>query len=176
MNHQDHVNLIKKAITKGGGIWADLGSGDGAFTLALADILKETGEIYSIDIDPLRLDKQANAFRKQFPNAHVHFIQSDFTQHLKIPKLNGVIMANSLHFIDDKEYFLRRLKTNLTNDAVVILVEYNVDNGNPWVPYPLSFKTYQELMITCGYTKPQLLMTIPSQFLKEIYSAVSHFI
>ena len=51
MNHQDHVNLIKAGITPTDGIWADLGSGTGAFTLALAELLEQDGTIYSVDKD-----------------------------------------------------------------------------------------------------------------------------
>ena len=45
MNHQDHVNLLRGGVLSTGVIWADLGSGTGAFTLALADLLGGTGEI-----------------------------------------------------------------------------------------------------------------------------------
>jgi len=37
MQHQDHVQLIHAGIPAQGGVRADLGSGSGAFTLALAD-------------------------------------------------------------------------------------------------------------------------------------------
>ncbi len=51
MIHEDHVNLLRKGILEPGGVWADLGSGAGAFTLALADLIGSTGEIYSVDKD-----------------------------------------------------------------------------------------------------------------------------
>ena len=35
MNHRDHVNLLRRGVPEPGGVWADLGSGAGAFTLAL---------------------------------------------------------------------------------------------------------------------------------------------
>ena len=37
MDHTDHVNLIRAGVSTGG-VWADFGSGGGAFTLALADV------------------------------------------------------------------------------------------------------------------------------------------
>lgn len=39
MNHADHVKLLRDGIHAPGGIWAYFGSGHGAFTLALADLL-----------------------------------------------------------------------------------------------------------------------------------------
>ena len=61
MVHRDHVSLIEKSIKKGG-IWADFGSGEGAFTLALRDVAGEDVEIYSIDADSHALQKQKNYF------------------------------------------------------------------------------------------------------------------
>ena len=42
MDHNDHVLLLAKGIPTQGGVWADLGSGAGAFTLALADVFQLT--------------------------------------------------------------------------------------------------------------------------------------
>ncbi len=51
MNHADHVRLLRGGVPAPGGVWADFGSGEGAFTLALADLLGTSGEIYSVDQD-----------------------------------------------------------------------------------------------------------------------------
>jgi hypothetical protein len=55
----------------------------------------------------------------------------------------------------------------------LILVEYNADRGNPWVPYPLSYPTWEELAYRNGFTEVQFLESVPSSFLKEIYSALA---
>ena len=48
-----------------GGTWADFGSGTGAFTLALADLIGPQGSIYSVDKDrgSLREQRCACSFR-----------------------------------------------------------------------------------------------------------------
>jgi len=38
VNHSDLVGLLEDAITERGGRWAELGAGEGNFTLALADL------------------------------------------------------------------------------------------------------------------------------------------
>jgi len=38
MKHTEHVNLLRRGIPAPGGVWADFGSGTGAFTLALAEL------------------------------------------------------------------------------------------------------------------------------------------
>ncbi len=46
MNHDDHVALLRGGIAQPGGVWADFGSGTGAFTLALAELIGPTGVIH----------------------------------------------------------------------------------------------------------------------------------
>ncbi len=81
-------------------------------------------------------------------------------------------MANSLHFFKDKEKVLRHLRKYLKINGFLLLVEYNVDSGNLWVPYPLRFETFRELAPRAGFSEPKLLAKQPSRFLREFYSAV----
>lgn len=198
MNHQDHVSLIRPGIPTPGGVWADFGSGTGAFTLALRDIVGAEAEIFSIDKDRNALQEQGREFTRRFgatrgENPHLHFIQSDLMR-LKaqqdVPPLDGIIMANVLHYFPDasraphlltklrdvpiKVQVLTHLRTFLKPNGGLILIEYNVDVGNMWVPYPLSYSTYQQLAPRAGFTTPRLLATIPSRFLNEFYSASSN--
>jgi ubiquinone/menaquinone biosynthesis C-methylase UbiE len=173
MNHQDHVNLLSKGIPSPGGIWADLGSGSGAFTLALAELVGPDGEIYSVDRDRAGLQEQERALKALFPKVAVHLLAADFTQPLILPALDGIIMSNSLHFQKHKEPVLERIKNYLRPGGHFILVEYNVDRGNIWVPYPLSYPTWEALAKRAGFAHTRLLATVPSRFLNEIFSADS---
>jgi hypothetical protein len=42
-----------------------------------------------------------------------------------------------------------------------------------WVPYPLSYATWEELAQQSGFSSTRLLATVPSRFFREIYSAAS---
>ncbi len=52
-------------------------------------------------------------------------------------------------------------------------MEYNIDQGNFAVPYPVPYGAWEKLAQAVGFAHTQLLMTRPSRFLHEIYSAVS---
>jgi SAM-dependent methyltransferase len=175
MDHTDHVNLIRGGLAQPNGIWADLGSGGGAFTLALADLLSAStsAQIYSIDRDASALDQQLSAMRQRFPNQTVTYLNADFTRKLDLPPLDGLIMANSLHFVRHKEPVLEFVRGYLKPGGHLILVEYNVDRGNTWVPYPMSFETWRELANKNSFKNTRLLHVRPSRFLNEIYSALS---
>lgn len=174
MNHQDHVLLIQNGIKQKGGVWADLGSGEGAFTLALRDLGGESMGIYSVDKDAYSLERQKANFAAMFPQSNTHFITSDFTKELHLPKLDGIIMANAIHYVKNKEEFLQKISTYLKQHGLFVLVEYNASFGNSWVPYPLPFDAFASLAEKTGFEKPMLLETIPSRFLNEIYSAVTY--
>lgn len=173
MQHADHVALIEPGIAVRGGIWADFGSGSGAFTLALADLLGPGARIYSIDRDRRGLQRQRSDCSRLFLATTLHLIVADFTRPLDLPPLDGVVMANSLHFQRDKDVVLRQILGYLKPGGRLILVEYNADRGNHWVPYPLSFPIWEALAERSGFASTRLLATRPSRFLGEIYSAVS---
>ncbi len=173
MNHHDHIYLLRKGISSPGGTWADLGSGGVAFTLALADLIGPTGQIYSVDKDRHALNRQESAMRSRFPSISVSYLIADFTRKLDLPPLDGLVMANSLHFIRHKDPTLQLIRSYLKPHGRLLIVEYNADRGNMWVPYPFSYGTWEKLAKQNGFASAQLLATVPSSFFGEMYSAMS---
>jgi ubiquinone/menaquinone biosynthesis C-methylase UbiE len=175
MDHNDHVDLLRPADLAQGGFWADLGAGSGAFTLALRELVGLNADIYAVDKDRSGFDKLERSHRASFGTSQsLHLISADFTGKLFLPPLDGVVMANSLHFFRDKEKVLKHVRSFLKLTGVLLIVEYNVGSGNPWVPHPFTFETYRTLATRAGFSEPRLLATHPSRFLKEFYSAVTY--
>jgi len=171
VDHQDHVGLIRDGVAPG--LWADLGSGGGAFTLALADLLGPGGRIVSVDRDGGALRRQREAMRGAFPAAAVEYRQADFTRPLDLPELDGIVMANSLHFVRRKEPVLAAVRGWLAPGGRLVLVEYDADRGNPWVPHPLSYRTWERVAGENGFAETHLLARRPSSHLNAMYSALS---
>ena len=175
MDHKDHVNLLQAANLDQGGTWADFGAGSGAFTLALREIIGPDATIYAVDKDKSSLRTLQNSHHARFNTTrNLILLPNDFSRPLEIPPLDGVVMANSLHYFRDKEKILRPVHGCLKPNGVFLLIEYNVDSGNLWVPHPLSFETFQALAPRAGFSEPRLLAKHPSRFLKEFYSAVAY--
>jgi ubiquinone/menaquinone biosynthesis C-methylase UbiE len=174
VNHADHVALLAAGVTHGeGGTWADLGAGTGAFTLALADLIGPHGVIHAIDRDRAALAELRSAFVSAVPQAELRVRVADFTRRLDLSDLDGVVMANSLHFVEEKGAVLALIRGYLKRGGRLLLVEYDSDRGNAWVPHPLSFETWRDLAAEAGFVETRKLATVPSRFLRQIYSALS---
>lgn len=85
-----------------------MGCGTGTFTEALATILPAHSKITGVDKNNQQLPPQMGN------QVSIKFIEADFeTEALEVAGLDGILMANSLHFIRDKESLIRRLETIL---------------------------------------------------------------
>ena len=174
MNHSDLVALIEDGVQRDGRRWADLGAGEGAFTLALAELLGGGAHITAVDRDRGSMRGLAAEMGKRFPSVGLEVVVADFTRRLELSGLNGVLMANSLHFVRDKGPVLESVREMLLPGGCLIIVEYGADRGNPWVPHPFSYPSWERLAATAGYEGTRLLRTIPSRFLGTLYSSATN--
>ena len=176
MNHDDHVALLRPGVpVVEEAIWADVGAGDGAFTLALAELLGPGATLHTIDRDRAALARGAAEVARRFPGVTVTPQAADFARSLDLPPLDGLVIANALHFVSDgdKTAVVRRLATYLKPGGRFLLVEYNVDRGNTWVPHPLAYDNWAALAARAGLSRVALIGRRPSRFLHEIYSATA---
>ena len=132
-----------------------------------------TPQIHSIDRDAAALKQQRTAISARFPATHVTYHNADFTRPLDLPPLDGALMANSLHFVKAKPSVLHLIHDYLKPGGRLIVVEYNTDRGNTWVPYPFSFGTWTKIAAANGFVETRQLFVRSSRFLGEIYSALS---
>jgi ubiquinone/menaquinone biosynthesis C-methylase UbiE len=150
--------------------WADLGAGSGVFTNALATLLAEGSTIYAVDQNGAALDQiKTNANQASIVKVKKNFI----TDVLGVPLLNGILMANSLHYVKAKDEFVVKLKKILKLEGQLIIVEYDTLSSNQWVPYPIDFVSLTKLMKAAGFSSVEKLAEHPSQFRQgNIYSAL----
>lgn len=182
MDRDDAIALIEGAVrdtasdtTATGAVWADLGAGAGTFTMALASLLGPGGTVYAIDRDARALRSlEQRAAREARGSAAVRTIVGDFTAPLAVPPLDGIVMANALHFIAYAQHaaVLRRLASAVRDDGSIVIVEYDRRGPNPWVPYPIALAAVPDLARAAGLGEPRLLATRPSAFSGSIYSVV----
>lgn len=176
MDHADHVALIRGALDGAGPRWLELGAGSGAFTLALLDVIGDAAQVVAIDRDAGALRKLEEAVASRFRARAVRTTVADFTRPLPVEpaSFDGVLMANSLHFVRDKAPVLRAAIDALRPGGRFLIVEYGSDRGNPWVPWPMSYPKWAELAAQVGLLATRRVGEVPSRFLGSMYAAVSH--
>lgn len=147
--------------------WADLGCGSGVFTEALADMLPAKSTIIAIDKTHQRL--AANMGN----DVSVSFQKADFLEDdLRLPELDGILMANALHFVPDKEALIRQLEKHLAQPKNWLIVEYDHRQPSRWVPYPIGFVSLKKMFEKIGYTKTEKIGEQASMYGGEIYAAI----
>jgi ubiquinone/menaquinone biosynthesis C-methylase UbiE len=149
--------------------WADLGAGEGLFSRALASLLPDGSQVIAVDNDARALSKIPD----DIGQVKLQKITTDFiTRDLNLDSLNGLLMANSLHFVKDKSALLLKLKQKIMNGRFVV-IEYERDDSNPWVPYPLNYDGLFALATSVGFQQVVKLATAPSQYHQGgMYSAL----
>jgi SAM-dependent methyltransferase len=172
VDHHDHVGLLRGAVEPGG-TWLDAGAGTGAFTLALADLLGDGGRIVAVDRDRGALRANEAEVRRAFPGVAIDAVVADFTGPLELPVLDGIVAANSLHYVrpERQAAVIEALVGHLRPGGRFVVVEYDADHGNHWVPHPFSAVRWPALAAAAGLMDPRMLGRVPSRFLGAIYSA-----
>jgi len=149
--------------------WADLGCGTGLFTEALAHFLPAASTIYGLDLHPALHHDRVN-------DVSLIPVHSDFINiPLPLDNLDGILMANSLHYVKDKPQLLQQLKTHLRPHSPLLIVEYDTDRPvATWVPWPISYTNLQPLLAEAGWPHIQKLGERPSAYGRSnIYAALA---
>lgn len=141
-------------------LWADLGCGTGLFTYALAALLTNPARIYAIDKKPVSLQKQTAPDQVTIVEQQLDFVNTA----LNLPVLDGILMANSLHFVSDKTTLIHQLSRSLKDDGGFLIVEYDTDIPNPWVPYPVSYDSLTKLFRATGFSDVTWINERPSLY------------
>jgi ubiquinone/menaquinone biosynthesis C-methylase UbiE len=172
VNHENAVSLIKHGIGAPGETWADLGAGGGTFSLALSDLLGPRGRIIAVDRDLHALRRIGTPPASWAPIRTYH---AAFTQPLKFTNLDGLLLANALHFVARQEKVLRQLSGYLRPGGRVLFLEYDTEQVSPWNPYPLPLGRLQQLAVAAGLDVPYEVHRRLSIFGgREFYAAVAY--
>ena len=170
MDECDAVELIKTAVLGHGNLWADIGAGSGTFTRSLRSLLGLNSRIYAVDRDPAVLSELRTIGDGVIP------VQADFSAPFALPgnpSLDGMLLANALHFVRNPVEVLERLVGLLRPGARVVIVEYDRRAANPWVPYPIRSERWASVSTTAGLTNPSITARTPSQYAGELYVGVA---
>ena len=176
MDVNNAAELIRNAVGTSTGVWADLGAGTGTVTRALARLLDAGSTIYAVDEDV----KAVAALRGSAATIPTRIIpvRADFTRSLEFPGLgaqllDGMLFANSLHFVPNNERVLMQLARRVRIGGRVIVVEYDRRAPSRWVPYPIDASHWPRLAASAGLTDAAVTATRPSTYAGVLYAGVA---
>jgi ubiquinone/menaquinone biosynthesis C-methylase UbiE len=168
------TRLIEGTIDGSGGVWADLGCGEGTFTLALRQLLGTSSLIYAVDQEATSLSALR---RRAGGTTGMILVTADFTQPLDLPgldgTLDGILLANSLHFVEEPERVLALWTARLRSAGRAVFVEYDRRSSSRWVPYPISPERLEKIAAAAGLSTPAVIASHPSEFTGTLYAAVA---
>lgn len=174
LDTRDAVELIRGAMPRPGGDWADLGCGDGGFTRALVELLGGDARIYALD-----RDARAVASLARWGKTHAPYlvpIVADLADPFELPGLGdqglaGILIANALHYVGDMDSVLARLAGRLRPGGHMVIVEYEQEDATRWVPYPVPARRLPALATAAGLSPFVVTATRPSAFGGFLYAA-----
>ena len=174
------VELIRDAVGDGAGVWADLGAGTGTFTQALTKVLAAGSTVYAVDEDARAVRALRELSSAKANSVRVIALKADFTQPLDLHgegqgegQLDGILLANALHFVRDAEGALSRLVQHLRPGGRVVVVEYDRREASQWVPFPIPAARWPELAASAGLAEPRITATRPSSYAGILYTGVA---
>lgn len=162
-------DLLPQCDLKPAACWADLGCGRGIFSGALAHLLGPAGLVLALDIDARKLLTLNRDAAESTWQPQIHAVRADLRQPLPVHAVDGLLLANVLHFFSeaDKALLLQKLPDHLAHGGSAVIVEYNSGRGNAAVPYPLTAPGWRRLLGRAGW-RSELRGRTDSSFMGEM--------
>lgn len=177
MQTEDAAALIRSAVEGHEGLWFDVGAGRGTFTKALVQILGPESRVVAIDRDPdavNELRQWVAETGKPVEVVDADFMAPGFAIGSSGPlQVDGLLFANSLHFVKDAGALLDKFTGMLRPGGRVVLVEYDRRGASRWVPHPISIASLADLAQAAGLLKFRVVESRPSNYEGLIYCAVA---
>jgi SAM-dependent methyltransferase len=130
--------------------------------------------VYAVDREARAVEALRRLSAQDLSN--VTPVRADFTHAFSLPHdkpLDGILLANSLHFVRNAEAVLADLALLLRRGGRVVLVEYDARSASPWVPYPIPVSRLPALASAAGLSKPIITATRPSVYTGTLYVAAA---
>jgi ubiquinone/menaquinone biosynthesis C-methylase UbiE len=129
--------VVKKLAIDHGSRVADLGSGNGYFTLRLAVATGPEGTVYAVDLANQRLDEiRATAKARSLGNIET-ILASEDDPRLTRP-VDLIFMCNTYHHLPMRIAYLSKLKRHLLPNGRIAIVEID---RTPWYYFLAAHRT-----------------------------------
>ncbi len=159
---------VKKGMTI-----ADVGAGEGYFTLRLARKVGYEGKVYANDINESFLEKIRNSCKKEGFNNVITILGNSDDPLLPEGKIDMVLMVNVMHLLENPSTFIKNIRPSLKPEGCLIIVQwddkkieyekdenFNIENYQPWTISKLLSTIYES-----GFSVFQIENFLPMQYI-----------
>jgi ubiquinone/menaquinone biosynthesis C-methylase UbiE len=147
---------------------ADLGAGTGYFSRYLSAAVGEGGTVFAVDTEPnLIVHLRERAEREQAPNV-VPILASADNPRLPAGMVDLVLIVDTVHHIDDRVDYVRRLRRVLKSGGRVVVIDFKKDADIPVGPpaaHRLARSQVVEEFQSAGYQLIASPQVLPYQYL-----------
>lgn len=174
MNLAERRTLLAAAAPRPGEGWGDIGCGDGAFTLPLIEAIGADGTLVAVDRDARAIDalrSALDALPPPLPSLQLRV--ADVRSPGVLPPLDGILLANVLHYLPDAAATLGTLARALRPGGRVLMIEYDRADATPWVPHPIPVARLPALSKEAGLLSFHVNARVRSDFGRMLYAAVA---
>ena len=127
---------------------ADIGAGEGYYTVRLAERVGEAGRVLAQDIDRAALDRLGSRVeRERLENISIKLGKPDDPQ-LPIDSFDRIFLVHVYHEVSEPYAFLWRMWPALNEAGEIIIVEAERPIGQRGIPHALLFCEFEAV----GYT------------------------
>lgn len=122
-------NTLIEAEIKPGFCILDYGCGPGAYSIAAAEIVGDSGKVYALDIHPLAIEQvQNSASKKGLKN--IETICSDCETKLPDNSVDAVLLYDTFHDLSDSNKILKELHRVLKPDGIMSFSDHHMKESD----------------------------------------------
>ncbi|MEM9084671.1 MAG: class I SAM-dependent methyltransferase [Pseudomonadota bacterium] len=135
--------VMELAQVSAGMTVADIGAGEGYYTVRLADRVGEAGRVLAQDIDREALERLGSRVeRERLENISIKLGNADDPQ-LPVDSFDRIFLVHVYHEVTEPYAFLWRMWPALSEGGEIIVVEAELPIGQRGIPHALLFCEFE---------------------------------
>ena len=166
-------HLVRELYLKPGDRVADIGCGSGAYTIALAQEVGETGQVFAVDVHREALHTLAGTLEKRRIQ-NVEMMWADVEQHIPIDaySLDAVVVSNVLFQLGNINALLLQISKLLKPESQLLIVEWSDSHGGigPHKDHIINEASAEKLVIEHNF---RILKRLPAGDYHYAFIAIS---